>query len=139
MECLAKIFGTAGFYYTSRQVLRRLKVTSNSFENMFKEENYERNYEALVDFYWGVGLAMVKQFEQSIFFPDRENVDKYESENGYANILILARFKEWILDQSSRDKTYEFFLHLLPSTVCSSRYIKNLYVMEMVRLERLVG
>ncbi len=109
MECLAKIFGTAGFYYTARQVLGRLKVTPNSFENMFKEENYERNCEALVDFYWGVGLAMVKQFEQSIFFPDREDLDKYDSENGYANILILARFKEWILDQSSRDKTFEFF------------------------------
>lgn len=109
MECLAKIFGTAGFYYTARQVLGRLKVTPNSFENMFKEENYERNYEALVDFYWGAGIAMVKKFEQSVFFPDRENLDKYESENGYANVLILARFKEWIIDQSSRDKTFEFF------------------------------
>ena len=68
MECLAKIFGTAGFYYPARQVLGCLKVTPNSFENMFKEENYERNYEALVDLYWGVGLATVKQFEQSIFF-----------------------------------------------------------------------
>ena len=109
MECLARVFGLAGFYYTARQILGRLKVTPNSFENMFKEENYERNFEALVDFYWGVGLAMVKKFEQSNFFPEIETIEKCESENGNANILVLARFKEWILDQISKDQTFDFF------------------------------
>ena len=64
MECLAKIFGTGGFYYIIRQILGLLKVTPNSFENMFKEENYE----SLIDFYWGLGLALVKKFEQSDSF-----------------------------------------------------------------------
>ena len=62
MECLAKLFGPGGFYYIAHHILGRLKVTPASFECMFKDQNYERNYEALITFYWGLGLALVTKF-----------------------------------------------------------------------------
>ena len=108
MECLAKIFGPGGFYYIARHILGRLKVTPTSFENMFKEENYERNYEALIKFYWGLGLALVKKFEQSKFFPAKEMILVYKEKNE-VNALILGCFKDWIQDQSKNDKTFAFF------------------------------
>ncbi len=104
MECIAKIFGPGGFYYIARHILGRLKVTPTSFENMFKEENYERNYEALINFYWGLGLALVKKQ----FLPAKEMILVYKEKNE-VNVLILGCFKDWIQDQSKNDKVFAFF------------------------------
>ena len=54
MECLSRIRGSGGFFYTIRQVLGRLKVTPTSFIEIFKVGNYERNVDALNDYFWGL-------------------------------------------------------------------------------------
>ena len=69
MQCIAKIMGPGGFYYVARQVLGRIKVTPNSFESIFKEGNFQRNFDTITDFYWGIMIACVKEFESSTDFP----------------------------------------------------------------------
>ena len=70
-ECLSRICGPGGFYYTIRQLLGRLKLTPKSFVDVFKEGNYERNKDALNDYFWGLCIAAVLSFVSSDFFPDK--------------------------------------------------------------------
>ena len=56
MESIAALYGPGGFYYIASHVLKRLKVTPESFQHAFKEENYERNFEFLKDMFFGLSL-----------------------------------------------------------------------------------
>lgn len=47
IQCIAKIMGPGGFYHVARQVLGRIKVTPNSFADIFKEGNFQRNFNAI--------------------------------------------------------------------------------------------
>ena len=88
MQCIARIIGPGGFYYVMRQVLKRIKVTPNSFDGIFKEGNFQRNFNAISDFYWGIMIACVKQFQSSEKFPNT-----FEQE-GDGN-LVSQQLKEW--------------------------------------------
>ena len=68
-ESVARIAGQGGFWYTAEHVLKRPTVNPSSFgKNKFKENNYNNNEEALLDYDDGVSIAMVKAFETSEFF-----------------------------------------------------------------------
>lgn len=94
--------------YLGQEASTMLLVTPTSFENMFKEENYERNYEAFTTFYWGLGLALVKKFEQFKFFPAKEIILAHKEKNK-VNALILGCFKDWTQEQGKNDQTFAFF------------------------------
>ena len=68
MQCVARIMGPGGFYYVGRQVLNRVKVTPRSFNDIFNHGNFQRNFNAIEDFFWGVMTACVKEFQSSDFF-----------------------------------------------------------------------
>ena len=81
MECLSRISGPGGFYYTIRQLLGRLKVTPKSFGvTLFKEGNYERNMDALNDYFWGLCIAAVASFRSSDLLSDSETLSNERSE-----------------------------------------------------------
>ena len=105
MQCIAKIMGPGGFYYVVKQLLGRAKVTPSSFEKIFNEENFERNFNAVKDFYWGVLIACVKEFEAYTNFPPSSIVnDETIKDNSQ---FVLKCFKEW-LESNRSDDTFNY-------------------------------
>ncbi len=65
-ECIARIAG--GYWHVVEKVLKRPTVNPTSFKMKFKENNYNNNEEALLDYDDGLSIAMIKSFEKSNFF-----------------------------------------------------------------------
>ena len=107
MECIARFAGPTGFYFICQQVLNRKRVTPKSFQKIFNEGNYQRNFNALVDVYWGTGIAAVKEFEASELFPPTDILDKAYRRYGNVNQLILSTFKDWLNDRSQKDVMFK--------------------------------
>lgn len=103
MECLSRISGPGGFYYVIRQILRRHKVTPKSFVDIFKEGNYERNMDALNNYFWGLCIAAVASFKSSDFFPDDEALKNAKSTDDNVNNFLLKSFKAYLQEASKTD------------------------------------
>lgn len=110
MQCIARIMGPGGFYHVARQMLDRVKVTPNSFVDIFKEGNFQRNFNAITDFYWGVMIAGVKEFQSSDNFPPDTVLEQYKttSEDKDHSKFLLKCFKDW-LEYNKTDSTFEYF------------------------------
>ena len=108
MQCIARIMGPGGFYYVARQVLNRLKVTPKSFEDIFNHGNFQRNFNAIEDFFWGVMVACVKEFQSSAFFPPSYIIEDYKKKDQEYSKFVLKCFKDW-LDYNKTDSTFEYF------------------------------
>ena len=113
MGCLAKIYGKGGLLYVVRQVLGRIKITSESFVSIFKDQNYERCFEAVTDFHWGLCIAAVIEFQLSKYFPSKDEI--YEWENRHLNInnLLIGQFHEWLSNLSEEDQTVNYFVQFI--------------------------
>lgn len=113
LESLSKIYGPGGFYYVIRQTLRRVKISPQSFEKIFKEENYERCFEAMSDFYWGLAIAAVQEFYASEYFPSKEDMEVWLKDNLDANGLLHTKFNEWVVNLRGQDKTFDYFIEFV--------------------------
>lgn len=102
-QCCGKMLGPGGFYYAARQLLGRTQVTSKSFQKIFKEGNLERCIDALKDFTWGLAIAVVKEFEKSVYFPSKAVMSQSQSPTD----LLYNRFQGW-LDESSKDAVFSY-------------------------------
>lgn len=111
MECVARQIGPGGFYYVIRMLLNRVKVTPSSFKDIFKQGNFQRNFDALNDYYWGVLIAMVKTFAQSEHFPPKCVIENAVKQHGNANSLILKSFKDWL--GNANDKNDNVFKYMV--------------------------
>ena len=116
MECVARQIGPGGFYYVIRMLLNRVKVTPSSFKNMFKEGNFQRNFDVLNDYYWGTLVAMVKKFAESEDFPPKSVIDNEVKQSGNANRLLLNAFKDWL--GSASDKKDDVQMKYMIEFVC---------------------
>ena len=103
-QCCGKMLGPGGFYYVMRQLLGRHQVTSKSFQKIFKEGNLERNIDALKDFTWGMAIAVVKEFETSVYFPSKDRLHHGEGDTD----LLCRRFQGWLDESSSRDAVFSY-------------------------------
>ena len=106
MQSLVTVYGASGLYYICRQILGRKKVTPKSFKKIFIEGNYERNLDALFDCYWGMGLALIKEFQCSDYFPTQQFMDEVLHKDGNLNKLLLRRFNGWVEECSTNDSTF---------------------------------
>lgn len=127
-ESIARIAGHGGFWSVTEKIMKRPTVNPASFKNKFKENNYNNNEEALLDYNDGLSIAMIKKFEGSKFFPTEEERKRWLVNNASHNKLLLKRFYEWISDQST-DAVFSyhssFINDLMPITMwCkeSTRY-----------------
>jgi len=102
-ESIARIAGHGGFWHVTERVMKRPTVNPASFKNKFKDNNYNNNEEALLDYDDGLSLAMVKMFKQSILFPTDEELDDCLRQTKSHNQILLKRFGEWISDHSTDD------------------------------------
>ncbi|CAH3181019.1 unnamed protein product [Porites lobata] len=103
-QCCGKMLGPGGFYYVMRQLLGRHQVTSKSFQKIIKEGNLERNIDALKDFTWGMAIAVVKEFETSVYFPSKDRLHHGEGDTD----LLCRRFQGWRDESSSRDAVFSY-------------------------------
>lgn len=102
-QCCAKMLGPGGFYYVVRMLLGRQRVTSKSFQKIFKEGNLERGIDALKDFTWGLAIAVVKEFEKSAYFPSKDTLNHSQNPTD----LLCNRFQGW-LEESSKDAVFSY-------------------------------
>ena len=94
-ESIARIAGPGGFWHVTEHVMKRPTVNPKSFKSKFKENNYNNNEEALLDYDAGVSLAMIKTYEESTFFPTSEHLAECKATTGNHNAILLETFKEW--------------------------------------------
>ena len=84
MECVARQIRPGGFYHVIRMLLNRVKVTPSSFKDIFKQDNFQRNFDALNDYYWGTLIAVVKKFAESESFPPKSVIGNAVKEDANA-------------------------------------------------------
>lgn len=68
-ESIARVAGHGGFWHVTQDVMKRPTVNKSSFDQKFKDNNYNNNEEALLDYDDGVSIAMIKKFQESKYFP----------------------------------------------------------------------
>ena len=97
------MLGPGGFYYVVRQMLGRKQVTSKSSRKIFKEGNLERCIDALKDFTWGLAIAVVKEFENLAYFPEKETMSHSQD----PSYLLYNRFQGWV-EECSKDVVFSY-------------------------------
>jgi len=65
--------------------MKRPTVNQGSFKNKFKDNNYNNNEEAILDYDDGLSIAMIKAFQESSYFPTSEELDRCLNEKGCHN------------------------------------------------------
>ena len=59
-EFIARVAGHGGFWHATQDVMKRPTVNKPSFDQKFKDNNYNNNEEALLDYGDGVSIAFIK-------------------------------------------------------------------------------
>ena len=85
-------------WHVTERVMKRPTVNPKSFKSKFKENNYNNNEEALLEYDTGVSLAMIKSYQESTFFPTSEQLSECKATTGNHNDILLEKFEEWIED-----------------------------------------
>jgi hypothetical protein len=87
-ESIARISGPGGFWHVAEHVMKRPTVNLYLFKQKFKNNNYNNNDEALLDYDDGISIAMMKSFQESEFFPsDTELQDCLITNQSHNDIL----------------------------------------------------
>jgi hypothetical protein len=107
-ECIARVGGPGGVWHVVNDIMKRPTVNPKSFKNKFKDNNYNNNEEALLDYVDGLSLAMLKEFQASDYFPSDKDLESCLDRNGSHNAILLDKFKEW---HSDMDKDTHFHYH----------------------------
>jgi hypothetical protein len=119
-ECIARSAGPGGFWHVVENILKRPTVNPSTFKSKFKDNNYNNNEEALLDYDDGLSIAMIKAFENSSSFPTASGLDKCLEETKCHNKVLLSKLKEWIKKQEEQDAVFRYHSqcinHLMPIT-----------------------
>jgi hypothetical protein len=124
-ESIARIAGPGGFWHVTEHVMKRPTVNPKSFKSKFKENNYNNNEEALLDYDAGVSLAMIKTYEESTFFPTSEQLAEWKATTGNHNAILLETFKEWTEEVKDEDKQASYHLEIINDLVPITKWYKE--------------
>ena len=124
-ESIARIAGPGGFWHVTEHVMKRPTVNPKSFKSKFKENNYNNNEEALLDYDAGVSLAMIKTYEESTFFPTSEHLAECKATTGNHNAILLETFKEWTEEVKDEDKQASYHLEIINDLVPITKWYKE--------------
>ena len=128
-ECIARIAGPGGFWHVVEKVLKRPTVNPTSFKMKFKDNNYNNNEEALLDYDDGLSIAMIKSFQKSTFFPTTSELEKCLLETKSHNKILLERFQAWLCENEKNDEQFryqsEIINHLMPLTRWYKESVRN--------------
>ena len=78
--------------------MKRPTVNPKSFKAKFKENNYNNNKEALIDYDAGVSLAIIESCQESPYSLTPEQLSKCKATTGNHNEILLEKFEEWTED-----------------------------------------
>lgn len=124
-DAIARIAGPGGFWFATESIMKRPTVNPASFKSKFKNNNYNNNEEALLDYDDGLSIAMVKMFESSVYFPTEEQLEKCLSETKSHNHILLEKFEEWLADLEKSDEVARYHLQFTDELMPITRWYKE--------------
>lgn len=124
-ESIARIAGQGGFWHVTEHIMKRPTVNPASFKNKFKVNNYNNNEEALLDFDDGLSIAMVKTFEESMFFPSTDELDDCLKRTNSHNEILLKSFEEWVSFSCQNDEQFQYHSHIINDLMPITRWYKE--------------
>ncbi|CAB4003461.1 Hypothetical predicted protein [Paramuricea clavata] len=87
---------------------KQIESNTEIVRRHFNHGNFQRNFNAIEDFFWGVMVACVKEFQSSTFFPPSYIIEDYKKKDQEYSKFVLKCFKDW-LDYNKTDSTFEYF------------------------------
>lgn len=123
-ECIARVAGHGGLWHVLENVMKRPTVNKNSFKDKFKDNNYNNNEEALLDFDDGVSIAMLKAFQESNDFPKQNELEECYRTTGSHNDILLKTFSVW-KEKMSKDAQFEYQSKIVNELMPLSRWYKE--------------
>ena len=79
-----------------------------SSNDIFNHSNFQRYFKAIKDFFLGVMVACVKEFQSSDFFPPSYIIEDYKKKDQECSKFVLKCFNDW-LGYNKTDSTFEYF------------------------------
>ena len=124
-ESIARIAGQGGFWHVLENVMKRPTVNPTSFgKGKFKENNYNNNEEALLDYDDGLSVALIKTFQQSTFFPTPAELDDcFESTQSH-NEILMKKLDEW-MSHCSKSEQFVYHSQVINELVPITRWYKE--------------
>lgn len=112
--------------------MKRPTANATSFKKKFKDNNYNNNEEALIDYDDGVSTEMIKSFQEPVHFPTRQELCECLQKNKCHNEVLLRKLNEWIQEQSGiyKDKQFEYHSQVVNELMPITKWYK-----ESVRFE----
>ena len=123
-ESIARIAGQGGFWNVTEHILKRPTINPLSFKKKFKDNNFNNNEEALIDYDGGLSIAMIKKFEESEYFLTENELDECMRMTGSHNNILLERLEKWIGDQSS-DAVFSYHATFIKDLMPIMRWCKE--------------
>lgn len=112
-EAVFKAHGSGGFHKIVNTVMKRPKVTKEAFKKRkFQDQNLNRIKEGVRDGSQSYGMAAVKEFQASAFFPSDEELRKALQKFGRHNEILLERFKKWLDESAKIDESHQYHQQL---------------------------
>ena len=125
-ESIARIAGHGGFWHVAEVVMKRPTVNPASFgKNKFKENNYNNNEEALLDYDDGLSIALIKSFEQSKFFPTADELKNCLETTQSHNKILLEKLDEWTSHCSQSDTQFMYHLQIINELMPITKWYKE--------------
>jgi len=111
-EAVFKAQEKGGFYHMISNVMKRKKLTPEAFRGKkFQEQNLAHIKEAVRDGSIAYGLAAVHAYQQSKYFPSKEQLRQCLQRNGSHNAVLLEGFWEF-LQSCSADANFAYHSEL---------------------------
>lgn len=124
-ESIARVAGHGGFWHVTERVLKRPTINPSSFKKKFKDNNFNNNEEALLDYDDGLSIAMIKEFQNSDFFPDEEKLAKCLLKHKSHNKILLKKFKAWADYNRLQDQVFAYHMDIVENLVPITRWYKE--------------
>jgi hypothetical protein len=124
-ESIARIAGHGGFWHVTEHVMKRPTINPTSFKMKFKDNNYNNNEEALLDYDDGLSIAMIKEFQTSEFFPSKEELTECSKRTRCHNEVLLNKFKEWKELLKSKDQQFAYQIQVTDELMPITRWYKE--------------
>ena len=104
--------------------MKRPTVNLSLFKQKFKNNNYNNNDEALLDYDDGISIAMMKSFQESEFFPSDTELQDCLITNQSHNDILLKKFSK-LLSEMCEDKQFAYQSQIVNDLMPITRWYKE--------------
>jgi ankyrin repeat protein len=112
-EAAFKALGNGGFHKVVNVVMKRPRLTKEAYKKRkFQDQNLNRIKESVRDGSQSYGMAAVKEFHSSPYFPSADELKKSLTKWGNHNEILLDRFKKWLTESADIDENHRYHQQL---------------------------